>query len=95
MIPPTRPDFTQPNDFSPSGLLLKNLSLIPTHLSDMKAKVDDSLLLIGNWVYGVSRSIYATMQPPAAGTLMPEQQQVLQQRFARSTKKKTQQATAA
>lgn len=94
MIPPTRPDFTQPNDFSPSGLLLKNLSLIPTHLSDMKAKVDDSLLLIGNWVYGVSRSI-STMQPPAAGTLMPEQQQVLQQRFARSTKKKTQQATAA
>jgi uncharacterized protein YejL (UPF0352 family) len=75
-------------------LLLKNLSLIPTHLSDMKAKVDDSLLLIGNWVYGVSRSI-STMQPPAAGTLMPEQQQVLQQRFARSTKKKTQQATAA
>lgn len=56
--------------------------------------MDDSLLLIGNWVYGVSRSI-STMQPPAAGTLMPEQQQVLQQRFARSTKKKTQQATAA
>ncbi len=74
---------------------LKNLSLIETHLSDMTTKVEDSLMLVGNWLYGISRSIYSTMQTPAARTLMPEQQKALKQRFARSTKKKTQQATVA
>ena len=37
--------------------LLKNMSLIQTHISDMKSKVDDSLLLVGNWLYGATRSI--------------------------------------
>ena len=69
--------------------LMKNLSLIRTHITDIKAKADSSLVIIGCWLYGVSRSIYAVMKTPVACTLMPEQQKELQKRFARPKKKKT------
>jgi hypothetical protein len=75
--------------------LLKNMSLIQTHISDMKSKVDDSLLLVGNWLYGATRSIYAVLKTPAARTRMPEQQIALKQRFARTARKKTQPAEEA
>ena len=70
--------------------LMKNLSLIQAHLSDMKSKVDDALLVSGNWLFGATRSIYAVLKTPAACTRMPEQQDALKQRFARPAKKKSQ-----
>ncbi len=70
--------------------LMKNLSLIQAHLSDMKSKVDDALLVSGNWLFGATRSIYAVLKTPAACTRMPERQDALKQRFARPAKKKGQ-----
>jgi len=70
--------------------LLKNLSLIQAHLSDMKSKVDDALLVAGNWLFGATRGIYVVLKTPAACTRMPEQQDALKQRFARPAKKKDQ-----
>jgi len=75
--------------------LMKNLSLIQAHLSDMKSKVDDALLVSGNWLFGATRSIYAVLKTPAACTRMPEQQDALKQRFARPAKKKDQPPEAA
>lgn len=57
--------------------LMKNLSLIQAHLSDLKSKVDDALLVSGNWLFGATRSIYAVLKTPAACTRMPEQQDAL------------------
>jgi hypothetical protein len=74
--------------------LMKNLSLIQAHLSDMKSKVDDALLVSGNWLFGATRSIYAVLKTPAARTRMPEQQDALKLRFARPAKKKDQASEA-
>lgn len=66
--------------------LRRKLSLLQTHLADLTAKLDDSLLLSGNWLFGVGRSIYTMMKMPVAQTRMPDQQAELRKRFARKTK---------
>ena len=38
--------------------LMKNLSLIQAHLSDMKSKVDDALLVSGNWLFAMKVETY-------------------------------------
>jgi hypothetical protein len=69
--------------------LLSDMSLIQTHLADIKSKLDDSVLLIGNHIYSVCRTIYAVMKTDAAKAKMQEQQAVMKQRF-KVTRKKSQ-----
>ena len=70
--------------------LLKDMSLIQTHLADIKSKLDDSVYLIGSHIYSVCRTIYAVMKTDAAKAKMQEQQAVMKQRFKVTRKKKSQ-----
>ena len=63
--------------------LLRDLSLVQTHVTDLKFKLDDALLLIGNYVFGVSRTVYALMKTPAAQAKLQEQKAAMKQRFAK------------
>jgi len=71
--------------------LLQDLSLVQTHVTDMKSKLDDALFLIGNYIYGVSRVVYAVMKTDAAKAKLQEQKAAMKQRFA---KVKSQSTTA-
>jgi len=74
--------------------LLSDMSLIQTHLADIKSKLDDSVLLIGNHIYSVCRTIYAVMKTDAAKAKMQEQQAVMKQRFKVTRKKSQPEANA-
>ena len=74
--------------------LLSDMSLIQTHLADIKSKLDDSVLLIGNHIYSVCRTIYAVMKTDAAKAKMQEQQAVMKERFKVTRKKSQPEASA-
>lgn len=63
--------------------LLRDLSLVQTHVADLKSKLDDALLLVGNYIYGVSRTAYAVMKTDAAKAKLQEQKAAMRQRFLR------------
>jgi hypothetical protein len=61
--------------------LLRDLSLVQTHVSELKSRLDDSLLLVGNYVYGVARTAYALTKTDAAKAKLQEQRELMRQRF--------------
>ena len=69
--------------------LLRDLSLVQTHVTDLKFKLDDALLLAGNYIYGVSRTVYALAKTPAAQARLQEQQAAMKQRFAKNKSQTT------
>lgn len=69
--------------------LLRDLSLVQTHVTDLKFKLDDALLLAGNYIYGVSRTVYAMAKTPAAKARLQEQQAAMKQRFAKNKSQTT------
>jgi hypothetical protein len=69
--------------------LLRDLSLVQTHVTDLKFKLDDALLLTGNYIYGVSRTVYALAKTPAAKARLQEQQAAMKQRFAKNKSQTT------
>jgi len=71
--------------------LLRDLSLVQTHVAGLKSKLDDALLQIGSHIYGVSRVIYAVMKTDAAKAKLQEQKAAMKQRFI---KRKSQPAVA-
>ena len=64
--------------------LLQDLSLVQTHVTDLKSKLDDALFLIGNYIFGVSRVVYAVMKTDAAKAKLQEQKNAMKQRFAKT-----------
>ncbi|MBU3666837.1 MAG: hypothetical protein FGM15_13315 [Chthoniobacterales bacterium] len=69
--------------------LLQDLSLVQTHVTDVKSKLDDALFLIGNYIYGVSRVVYAVMKTDAAKAKLQEQKAAMAQRFAKGKSQST------
>lgn len=69
--------------FVAQDALLRDLSLVQTHVTDLKSKLDDALFLIGNYIYGVSRVVYAVMKTDAAKAKLQEQKAAMKQRFAK------------
>ena len=69
--------------------LLRDLSLVQTHVTDLKYKLDDALYLVGNYVFGVSRTVYALMKTPAAQAKLQEQKAAMKQRFAKGKSQST------
>ena len=67
--------------------LMEDISLIQTHVSDVKSKLDDALYQIGNYIYGVSRVIYAVMKTDAAKAKLQEQKTAMKQLFLKKRKK--------
>ena len=67
--------------------LMEDISLIQTHVSDVKSKLDDALYQIGNYVYGVGRVIYAVMKTDAAKAKLQEQKTAMKQLFLKKKKK--------
>ena len=61
--------------------LLRDLSLVQTHVSELKSRLDDSLLLVGNYVFGVARTLYAISKTDAAKAKLQEQRELMRQRF--------------
>lgn len=61
--------------------LLRDLSLVQTHVSELKSRLDDSLLLVGNYVYGVARTAYALTKTDSAKAKLQEQRELMRQRF--------------
>ena len=72
--------------------LLRDLSLVQTHVADLKSRLDDALLLVGNYIFGVSRTAYAVMKTDAAKAKLQEQKSAMRARFLR---KKSQPAVGA
>lgn len=68
--------------FKAQDQLLRDISLVQTHVTQLKSKLDDALLLIGNWVYAASRTTYAVMKTDAAKAKLQEQRDLMRQRFA-------------
>jgi hypothetical protein len=52
-------------------------------------QLDDALLLAGNYIYGVSRTVYAMAKTPAAKARLQEQQAAMKQRFAKNKSQTT------
>ena len=77
--------------FVSQDALLRDLSLVQTHVADLKSLIDDALLLIGNHVYSVSRTVYAVMKTDGGKARLQEQKALMKQRFA--PKKNSQPAT--
>lgn len=69
--------------FVAQDVLMRDLSLVQTHVSDLKSKLDDALFLIGNYIFGVSRVVYAVMKTDAAKAKLQEQKAAMKQRFAK------------
>lgn len=69
--------------------LMRDLSLVQTHVTNLKFKLDDALFLIGNYVFGVSRVVYAMMKTDAAKAKLQEQKVAMKQRFDRSKSQTT------
>ena len=69
--------------------LLQDLSLVQTHVTDVKSKLDDALFLIGNYIFGVSRVVYAVMKTDAAKAKLQEQKAAMKQRFAKGKSQST------
>ena len=69
--------------FVAQDALLRDLSLVQTNVTDLKFKLDDALVLIGNYIYGVSRVVYAVMKTDAAKAKLQEQKAAMKQRFAK------------
>ena len=67
--------------------LMEDISLIQTHVSDVKSKLDDALYQIGNYVYSVGRVIYAVMKTDAAKAKLQEQKAAMKQLFLKKKKK--------
>lgn len=63
--------------------LLRDLSLVQTHVTDVKSKLDDALYQVGNYVFGASRVVYAVMKTDAAKAKLQEQKSAMKARFAR------------
>lgn len=87
--PGVLPQSVSLNTFLAQDDLLRDLSLVQTHVSDLKSKLDDALLLVGNYVYGVSRVIYAVMKTDAAKARLQEQKLAMKQRFAKNRSQST------
>ena len=61
----------------------RDLSLIQTHLSDLKTKTDTALALTGNHLYAVSRFVYTALNKTSLGKgKMTEQTAYMKERFA-------------
>lgn len=75
--------------FVAQDALLRDLSLVQTHVTDVKSKLDDALFLIGNYIYGVSRVVYAVMKTDAAKAKLQEQKAAMKQRFAKNKSQTT------
>ena len=75
--------------FEAQDELLRDLSLVQTHVTDLKFKLDDALLLIGNYIYGVSRVVYTVMKTDAAKAKLQEQKAAMKQRFAKNKSQST------
>lgn len=75
--------------FVAQDVLLHDLSLVQTHVTDLKFKLDDALFQIGNYIYGVSRVVYAVMKTDAAKARLQEQKAAMAQRFAKSRSQST------
>lgn len=63
--------------------LLRDLSLVQTHVASLKARLDDALLLVGNYIYGASRTVYALAKTPAAHAKLQEQKAAMKLRFVK------------
>jgi hypothetical protein len=63
--------------------LHRQISLVETHVSDLLARLEDALLLIGNHVFGSCRAVYTVLDKTVVGKAkMPGQKALLKQRFA-------------
>jgi hypothetical protein len=82
---------TDPIDFVAQDNLLRGLSLVQTQVAALKAGLDDAVLLVGNHVFSVSRTVYALMKTDAAKAKMQSQKALMKQRF--TAKKTSQPAT--
>ena len=80
--------------FEAQDQLLRDISLVQTHVTQLKSKLDDALLLIGNWVYSAARTTYAVMKTDAAKTKLQEQVAVMRQRFVSRKKEQSKESTA-
>jgi hypothetical protein len=85
--PGVLPQSVSLNTFVAQDALLRDLSLVQTHVSDVKSKIDDALFQIGNYVFGVSRVVYAVMKTDAAKAKLQEQKTAMKTRFAREKRK--------
>ena len=85
--PGVLPQSVSLNTFVAQDALLRDLSLVQTHVTDMKSKIDDSLFQIGNYVFGISRVVYAVMKTDAAKAKIQEQKSAMKTRFAREKRK--------
>lgn len=79
------------SDFVAQDNLLRGLSLVQTQVAALKAGLDDAVLLVGNHVFSVSRTVYALMKTDAAKAKMQSQKALMRQRF--TAKKTSQPAT--
>ena len=79
------------SDFVAQDNLLRGLSLVQTQVAALKAGLDDAVLLVGNHVFSVSRTVYALMKTDAAKAKMQSQKALMKQRF--TAKKTSQPAT--
>jgi hypothetical protein len=79
--------------FEAQDQLLRDISLVQTHVTQLKSKLDDALLLIGNWVYSAARTTYAVMKTDAAKTKLQEQVAVMRQRFVSRKKEQSKEST--
>ena len=62
--------------------LHRKVSLVETHVSDLQARLDDALILIGNHVFGACRTVYTVWDKTVVGKAkMPEQKKLLKKRF--------------
>lgn len=61
--------------------LLRDLSLVQTHVTELKSRLDDALLLVGNWVFSAARTAYTLMKTDAAKAKLQEQKELMRQRF--------------
>jgi hypothetical protein len=67
--------------------LLNSLSLLQTHVADCKNAIDDSTLTVAAHVYALSRSGYALLNTPAGETKLPDQKELMKQRFVPKAKR--------
>ncbi len=62
--------------------LHRQLSLVETHVSELQARLEDALCLIGNHIFGTCRTVYTIWDKTIVGKAkMPEQKALLKQRF--------------
>lgn len=81
--PGVLPQAISPGYVATQEAMLGHFGVVREHLRDLFQRVDDSIALLNDHVYGLARTVYSVMGTPVVASEMDDDKRELKARFAR------------